>query len=245
MRTREQLCNVADVSDGRRRFMPDGSFVNLDGDLDFSRPGTSLVEIGGVGRNQQFACGTISFGEWSATEVGVTEFTEEYTFQEGSLRIGSAVIKDSPESKGVLAHMGVWEGYQYSVKTQVLGGDTSSVLYLFGLLNIVEGALGVRLEPRNGASILRMGSYVPRLLKVIPDIAVVTVRERAPDASLPDWSGSEVSGGELFVKRERPALSLLLVGESTLTSIVPFSYTSEKELISAGSTLLATWIAAT
>jgi len=239
-----ESCSVNDVGDGRKRVVADGSTVDLAGELDFSRPATSLVEVGFPGEMQQFGVGTIGFGEWSAREVGVVAFDQEYAYQGGRFRIGSAVITDDFTRVQTLAHMGVWEGSNFSVKTQQLGGEPTALISLFEQIAIVERELGVELQPKlSGVEVKRTGSFVPRVLKLVPGLGIVTVRQLSEElvSGLPEWNGYPAAGGELFVLGEGEGATLVLVGDSAFTSIVPDASSLESAVLAGAMGLVAKW----
>lgn len=245
MRAWEEVCSVGEIGDGTRRTTLDGTQVAFAGELDFSRPATTLAEVLlADGKDlQQFASGDLMFGEWSAREVGVTQWEEEYSYQHGILRIGGAVIVDQFTGSRRLAQMGTWEGQNFSLKTQVIGGKPADVLRYFEALEVLEEDLGIRVTPRAGAGFSRDDPHVPRILKVIPGLGTVIARQLTESLkqNKPSWDGLRVAGGELYRIGSGERISLTLLGESAQVTIVPHAWMDEAEAIEMASRLQVSW----
>ncbi|MGH9890788.1 MAG: hypothetical protein ACREA0_02135 [bacterium] len=226
----------------------DGGRVVIGGPVDLSKPSTSVFVASFGGRKHEFTTGPFAFGQSVAAEFAVA-LDEEYSFQGGRLRLGSAVQVFPPDGFEYLLHLGVWEGTSWSLETGFYEGDLSYMIALFDQFTILERTHGLVVGPKDPAitPIDEGRALQPRLLKVVPGLGLLEVQQRTSDVEggLPNWVGSSVAGGELFRDGERFGRHwFILVGETAVTVIDP-DQVPEQSLLSRLSAVTVSWDATT
>jgi hypothetical protein len=225
----------------------DGGLVSVSADADLTAPAASeatAVVLGG--HRQGFACGPSGYGQAVADDrdFGVVVFTEEYEFQRGRLRIGSAPQPVGPDgavymetgplgtSRPDLRWLAVWEGRNFDLKTHRYGGDTSEpIIRSLNEFDIREREHGIALIPRDDGS----RPYVrgPSIAKELPGLALVRSVQLTPSvaATVPRHRGTRVRGGELYAGGEGRHLVLTLVGNTAVSMILPNLRSDESEVL--------------
>jgi hypothetical protein len=201
----------------------DGGLVEIAGPVDLRSPPTSVVVAIVAGRQYEFTSGRLGFGETIAAEFGIS-LDEEYAFQGGRLRVGTALVADPTNQRENVFNMAVWEGKNYSLEIGSYDVASSGLIALFGMLTITETDQGVTLAPMdaNELTLARSGGQQPELVKWVPAVGLLEIWQRTAEADveLPPWPGIEVIGGELFVEMKLGGRTLfLLVGETSVTRI--------------------------
>lgn len=193
---------------------------------------------------RQFASGPTTFGAEVATELGISQFDEEYEFQGGRLRLGSAVVVDG-QGVPVLYRVGAWEGIAHSLKSVQYGGESGTLVALFDLFDIAEGASGVSIRPRDPTIQFGWeGWQTPRVAKFVPDFGIIQVRPLTEfiAKTIPPWEGLPVADGELFQVGYGTTWTLILVGDNTYTKIYPQPGLPQATAIAAATDLLIDWM---
>lgn len=185
----------------------DGTAITLSGELDLSRPYSSVIRLDFANRLHELTAVDRRFGmEW-ATSLGVPKLTEEYGFQGGRLRIGHGQVADEslhdfPRLLGAKATervtAAVWEGRAHSLCGHFYFAQTSDVIRLFDAVRITEHADGISLLPKRGKRVTI--AETASVAKEVPGVGLLEISglNRETARQLPRWSGTRLATGELF-----------------------------------------------
>jgi hypothetical protein len=88
----------------------DGKRIHLSGELDLSRPYTSVARIALDGRLHEITSGELGAAHAWAEDLGVTGFDEEFAVQGGRLRIGQSTLRDAHAGLKERVLAAIWEG---------------------------------------------------------------------------------------------------------------------------------------
>lgn len=176
----------------------DGTRVVYQGAFDLTVPFTAVADVAVPGHVAEFSAGIGGFAEQIAGHMGVTDFSDEFSFQGGRLRVGEAVVDDPVGHLTDHLVLGVWEGRAHSMFAPLYNVGTSGMLGLFNSVAITEHADGISISPRR-----ELGARFTRsmeVLKGVPELGelIVTRLTRETARVLPAWAGTRVSSGELF-----------------------------------------------
>ena len=223
----------------------DGGLVGIAGPFDLTNPATSIVVPVVQGRLYEMTSGQRTFGEGIAREFGVL-LDEEYAYQEGRLRIGSALVEDPTNSRENLFNLAVWEGTRSSLVIGSYEATTSSLIGLLGLLTFAEFKEGLTVAPVDSKeiSLARRGGRQPTVAKWVPGLGLLEIWERTAEADLelPPWAGAEVEGGELFAEADLGDRTLyILVGDTSVSRIYSDQSFELKEVTAGLENLLVNW----
>ncbi|WP_062213543.1 hypothetical protein [Streptomyces sp. NBRC 109706] len=204
----------------------DGVAYHLGGDLDLSRPATSVVEVVTEGRLHEFTSGPLGLADAVAGSLGVTAFDSELSFQGGTLRTVTTSEYDPQAQQVESPTLVVWQGRRHSLVTRLYRAALTDVLLLLRTLGLAEHDDGVTLTPDQdtGSRWARPATVV----KEVPGLGLIEMsrRTREHGAQLPPWQGASVPAGELF----RDTLSdgrpfFVLNGARAWATIVPLADT--------------------
>lgn len=207
---------------------------------------TSFVVLWMDGRLQEFASGPRDFAAADAAALGVT-LAETYFHQRlGVLRVGSADRVDPGSDLTETVWLGAWEGSRSSLRTVLYSASALEVIALFDTLSIYETAEGVAIEPVDSkrVSFDRTPGHAPCVLHHVPALGLLDVAERTREVerALPRGRGKQVANGRLFSWGTSGAeVSLILLGETTVTRIIPERDAGESDVIAGVSRLDAAW----
>ena len=224
--------------------MLDGASVSLSFPIAVSNQNfTSFIELETPNAVRELAASDIGFGRWSAAELGIYSFDEEYALEVGRLLIGAALTDGMTSDSEWLQRIAVWEGSAFSMKTTQIGGDPAALIAFFEQLTIDEGDDGVVVSPMStDVNVVRTGWHGPQLAITLSEFGIIHVRELTPDLErdLPDVVGFPVAGGELFhVPGERQDV-LVLVGNRAYTKLYPAT-PSESDALAFSFEIVAEW----
>jgi hypothetical protein len=229
----------------------DGSRVSVSGvAVDVDRPASSFLTVYVNGRTWEFTGGHRTFGRDVAAESKI-EFDERFSFQNDTICAGAvnqvvSVPGGTPDFFQTTFRIVVWEGRNYSVHTHVYDGSTAEALGAFDAFRLVETPDGVRMVRRQAD---KAPNYrAPDLLKEIPEIGLVHIRELTREAarSLPSWPGTRVRGGELFTSGSAAGdtcgeASFTLVGATSVASVMPEASTASDTVVAGLQELVVDW----
>lgn len=220
----------------------DGSLVTIRTDLDAREPFTSYLNLRISSRLHEFISGDRGSAEADARDIGVRAFREEYRFQSGILRFGTAAQFDPVIKLRTTIMVAVWEGENYSLMTHAYKAKNSmALLSVFDRIRILESREGLVLAPRKPASTPVNGVV---LLKELPSAGLLQIYPATRDAvrRLPRWRGRRVAGGELFVDGEESSRRVFtLAGRTAFTDIVTEPDHDVDQVLPALAKLQVTW----
>ncbi|CAM3158997.1 hypothetical protein [Stackebrandtia soli] len=176
----------------------DGVAYTLSGDLDLTRPATSVAEVVAAGRVHEFTMGIDSLGDDLAAALGIDEFDSELSFNDGVLR--TAVTTEYDPQTQLVEHplLVVWQGKHHCLVTRLYRASVSDALGLLRTLGIREEADGLSLTPDASAGTVFAGPAT--IIKEVPRLGLLEMAAPTAEqtAQLPPWKGVPVSGGELY-----------------------------------------------
>ena len=219
----------------------DGSVVTISMEADLSGYPSSVGVFDVSGYQREFTVGHLELGQWAAKEVSGVTLTESYGHQRGVLRIGSRIVSNNLYNGEDRVWVGVWEGKQSSLITQLFNlKDSSEVVSLFAAFEIRElpRPCELTLKPMD-ARVVADG--LPIVAKEVPNVGLIEIDRITNQTarSLPRHAGTRVRGGELFLA-ESPA-HFLLLGQTTLTTVVPHPGTGHDDVAGRLETLTISW----
>lgn len=202
----------------------DGRTIELKGDLDFSLPWTASIAFLQAGREVGFVEGLREVAEDLRIAHPLLTYSQEYSHQGGTLRIGSSPAADEYALGSVgfgeldRFWVGAWIGISACVYTTTRSTHdvTDDLVARFAGIQITESDNGLILNSGSGATISRLG-----MTKEVPRLGVLNIHDSGhPSApSAPAWEGQKTDGGELYVDRDQGYF--LLVTETAIASIQP------------------------
>lgn len=185
--------------------------------LNLSRPATSTVTAVVENSRQEFTAGTRAFGD-SYAALSRVSLDEEYSFQQGRLRVGVGF-----GLTGAVC-VAVWGKDRSSIVTHLYGDATAEdAVALFDRFIVGETTIGQpTLVPRDPATTPFIDA--PTVAKELPDLGLLLIARLTPmqARSLPTWAGTPVRGGELFVGDVgTPRMRFVLVHRNAVTTVMP------------------------
>ncbi len=225
--------------------MINGPSVRIEGpSLDLTRPTTTFGVATAGSYRQELGAGPRTFGPAVAQDWGVN-LTEEYSFQKGTLRIGTVNYTDAVTKVFSIIRIGIWEGEATSLKTTRYDVGSDEMIAVLSEFIFDETEFGLMLSPNPGSSFsYDLNEKAPMLFKDIPGVGVLEIKRltKATSRRVPPWEGKQVRGGELFVTdRGSPKMTYLLVSPSALTIIDPDFERPEEEVVDALSEMTVAW----
>lgn len=169
------------------------------------------------------------------------QLTQEFAFQGGTLWLGSGVqlagadgarygeLAPDGQLRPAPVHMAAWEGDAHSLLLFRYTGQSIDLLHILDHFVITDTPQGITAIPRDPASTFYVSG--PKVTVDIPDFALLDVRQLTPQLAreLPRASGTQVPGGELFVRnRNEESRHLVLVGPSTVTFIMSYGVPEDR-----------------
>jgi hypothetical protein len=204
----------------------DGWRLRLSGEVDLTRPGTSVAGVVVAGNLHELTAGPLGLGEEIAKASGIPRFDEELHFQGGTLRIGRTIRYDAGIRLAEELLVAVWQGRRHSLVMQLYRGTTADVLGLLRPLGIVEYDDGIVLRPGPGAEFADRASVI----KEVPGLGLLEAGP--PDGKpLPEWRGATTRAGRLY----RDDLGngspyFVLAGPDTFATVVPLAGTAVDDI---------------
>jgi hypothetical protein len=204
----------------------DGRRFLLSGPLDFSAPFTSVVELTIAGRQHEFTAGSINLADELASELGVSDFDEELSYQGGALLTARVTSYDAQVRLDEDRLVAAWRGRRYCFITQLYGGSTMDLLAMLRTLRIVEHDDGLVVRPDAGAG--STFAAPATVIKQVPGLGLLDMTSLTAERArqLPSWRGLPTRAGELF----RDTLSdgkpyFLLAAADTWVTLLPLADT--------------------
>jgi hypothetical protein len=201
----------------------DGSSVTISAPTgeNISRP--SSVGVFAInGQWREFTTTDREGGRKVADELGIS-LTQSYKYQGGSLFLGTRSFQSRSGDyiQADLMHLGVWEGANSSVFAHLYNGSAQDLVAIFQAFTIAEGQRGARIAPKDRTRVTL--AKEPIFLQEFSKVGLLLVRPltRSLAKNLPRWSGTRTAGGELFVGRRPDSVHFVLVGQQSLTQIMP------------------------
>jgi hypothetical protein len=198
----------------------------LNGELDFSAPFTSVVELTIAGRSHELTAGSVELADDLARELGVTDFDEELSYQGGTLLTARATSYDPQIRLTEDRLVAAWRGRRYCFITQLYGASTADLLTVLRTFRIVEhpDGLVVRPDARAGSRWAAPASVI----KEVPGLGLLEMTQLTAERTrqLPSWRGRPTRAGELF----RDTLSdgkpyFVLAATSAWVTVLPLADT--------------------
>ena len=219
----------------------DGSEVTISMEADLSGYPSSVGVFDVSGYQREFTAGNLELGQWAAREVSGVTLTESYGHQRGVLRIGSRIVSNNLYDGEDRVWVGVWEGKQSSLVTQLFNlKDSSEVVSLFAAFEIRElpRPCELTLKPMD-ARVVADG--LPIVAKEVPNVGLIEINRITNQMirSVPKHSGTPVRGGELFFAEA--TAHFLLLGQTTSTTVLPDPGTGHDDVASRVETLTVSW----
>lgn len=213
----------------------DGSLVRMETPerhVDLSQQFISVRSFHLGSHIQEFVAGALRNGRAIAEELGI-ELAEEFKYRGGDLLVGVASQTDPVSKLEQVTRLGVWEGVRYSLKTSVYNGATTQDL--IGVLESVdlsETEEGLIVVPAN-EQVTDDESRPTLVVQNIPNLGLLEVQALGSALrALPEWSGLEVTGGELFVDGDDMTPSgrtFILAGGGALSQLYPNRWEVEED----------------
>jgi hypothetical protein len=175
----------------------DGRRVRLTGELDLSRPATSVAKVATGNRLHEVTSGSLASARAWAEALGVHEFTDEFQVRGGRLRVGHVVQRDRSTDLTERVLAAVWQGERNCAYTHLYHARPADAVALFSDLKPVERAEGVQLALGGRRSAF---AEPPELVKEVPALGLleITALTRRTAQRLPSWPGARTAAGELF-----------------------------------------------
>lgn len=183
---------------------------------------TSVAVFENASNLHEFHAGDQGLGSYEAAEEQIT-FTEQYSFQGGTLYIGSVVDVESGESYTLT--LGSWVNGNYSAFAYIGDGSSSEVIALFNLFSLSIEPYGIVMKPQDPATkLVRDSAQAPRVMNPVPNIGLLDIVELTADTAvlIPPWPGAPVEGGELFVNGAGTyEVTMVLVSSTVIAYLLP------------------------
>jgi hypothetical protein len=198
----------------------DDKRIHLSGELDLSRPYTSVARIALDGRLHEITSGERGAAHAWAEDLGVTSFDEEFAVQGGRLRIGHSTLRDAHAGLKERVLAAIWEGRRHAVFTHLYHARAADAVGFFNALTLTEHDEGVSFTPRRRAALAEPAE----LVKEVPGLGLleITTLTKQTSRRLPPWPGARVASGELFKDTlEDQGIFFLLATPSTLVTVLP------------------------
>ncbi len=221
----------------------EGSIVRVTAPQTLNPLFSSFMELVFPSGTREIASGDLGYGRWVADELQIGSFDQEYEYQGGRLLVGGAVTTLFGSAKW-MQRIAIWEGANHSLKTVQVGGDAEGLVALYEQLNIDETETGVTSIPKSiDLRILTEGLHGPQIATTIGDVGIVHVRRMTPElrSTLPDWSGIQVLGGELFLDDTERTSTFVIAGDSAYTKFYPASSADPSESLEFASSVVVSW----
>jgi hypothetical protein len=207
----------------------DGKRIHLAGELDLSRPATSVARIALDGRLHEITSGEHGAAHAWAEDLGVTGFDDEFAVQGGRLRVGHSTLRDAHAGLKETVLAAIWEGHRHAAFTHLYHARAADAVGFFNALTLTEHAEGVSFTPRRRATLAEPAD----LVKEVPGLGLleITTLTRQTARRLPPWPGARVASGELFKDTlEDQGIFFLLATPSALVTVLPADGHRIKEL---------------
>lgn len=236
----------------------DGATVTIQtgGSVGDGYTGICLFELPKIRlRRQEFITGSRSLGERIATSPRISlnmRFDQSYQYQGGHLRLGTGDQPLGPDGHEYVEvgptgtvrpqrlHFGVWEGAQFSVHTQLYGGEAEDLVTVFDQVGLAEDSYGVSCTPRHEA----VYADAPRVLKDLPDLGLLDIwpRDSRTKSRTPRGKGTAVRGGELFVNRRgHHEMYFVLAAATAVAYVMPHANARQQDVLDLLSDLIVRW----
>lgn len=144
----------------------DGTRFVLDGELDLDLPFTSTARLAIHGRPREFTAGGLGLAAEYAASLGIENFDEELSYQDGVLRTAHQMRYDRQTDLVEHVTVAAWQGRRYSLFTHIYGGSTADLLGILREFGIEEYDDGLVLRPGTEAHFAKpstIAKQVPRL----------------------------------------------------------------------------------
>jgi hypothetical protein len=200
----------------------DGYRFQLTGNLDFTRPFSSVARYAVDGGLYELTAGqhTVAAG-WTA-DLGLRHFDDEFAVQGGRLRTARVTEYDKRSGLEDRLLAVVWQGRAHSMFIPMYNAKPADAVRVFQLLGVTEHDDGLTVASRNPK---RAGIAEPaELVKEVPGLGLLemTALTRTTSRRLPGWSGARLPHGELFRDTlDDGSTYFLLATPSTMVTVLP------------------------
>ncbi|TWJ08109.1 hypothetical protein LX16_4329 [Stackebrandtia albiflava] len=176
----------------------DGVGYRIAGDLDLSRPATSVAQLAVGNRIHELTSGGSRLGDDVAESLDIADFDSEYAFGDGVLRFAAKTEYDPQTELVEEPLLVVWQGRRHSLVTRLYRQTESEIMGMLRRLGIRESAEGLSLHPDNAAGVGFAGPAT--VIKEIPGLGLLEMAAPTAEqtAQLPPWKGVDVKAGELY-----------------------------------------------
>jgi hypothetical protein len=176
----------------------DGYRFQLSGNLDLTRPFTSVARYAVDGSLYELTSGEHGAATGWISDLGVRRFDDEFSVQNGRLR--TVRVTDYDERAGLEDRMlaVVWQGRRFSVFIPMYNAKAADAVRVFQLLGVTEHDDGLTVASRNPK---RAGIAEPAdVAKEVPGLGLLemTALTKTTARRLPSWPGARLPHGELF-----------------------------------------------
>lgn len=176
----------------------DGYRFQLSGNLDLSRPFTSVARFAVDGGLYELTSGEHAATKGWTDDLGIRRFDDEFSLRNGRLRTAHVTGYDQRSGLEDRLLAVVWEGRNFSMFIPMYNATPSDAVRVFQFLTVAEHADGLTVASANPK---RAGIAEPsRMAKEVPGLGLLemTALTKTTARRLPAWSGAKLPHGELF-----------------------------------------------
>jgi hypothetical protein len=200
----------------------DGYRFRLTGDLDLTRPFTSVGRYAVDGGLYELASGEHDVATGWARDLGLRRFDDEFTLRNGRLRTAHVTGYDKRSGLEDRLLAVVWQGRRFSMFIPMYNAEPADAVRLFQLLGVTEHDDGVTVTSLNPK---RAGIAEPaELAKEVPGLGLLemTALTKTTSRRLPSWRGAKLPHGELFRDTlDDDSTYFLLATPSAVVTVLP------------------------
>jgi hypothetical protein len=200
----------------------DGYRFQLSGDLDLSRPFSSVARYAVDGGLYELTSGEHAVTEGWTGDLGVDRFEDEFSLGKGRLR--TARVNGYDKRSGVEDRLlaVVWEGRNFSMFVPMYNATPADAVHVFQFLTVTEYEDGLTVASANPK---RAGIAEPaKMAKEVPGLGLLdmTALTKTTARRLPAWSGARLPHGELFRDTlDDDSTYFLLATSSAMVTVLP------------------------
>jgi hypothetical protein len=166
-------------------------------------------------RTAEFEAGPLEFADEVAAWLRV-QWDAEYDWSGGVLRLATEI------SGARVTQLAGWFGSQHSLKTTINYIDREGMISILEAVSVTEMTEGVIVSQLTDSIVFSVRGYPPSVTERLEDVGSFEVFPLVKEVvnRLPEWSGTPVKGGELFLDRGEEVSIFTLVGESAMARLV-------------------------
>jgi hypothetical protein len=176
----------------------DGYRFQLSGNLDLTRPFTSVARYAVDGGLYELTSGEHAAAKGWTADLGIRRFDDEFSLRNGRLRTAHVTGYDKRSGLEDRLLAVVWEGRNFSMFIPMYNAKPADAVHVFQLLAVTEHEDGLTAAPANPK---RAGLAEPaEMVKEVPGLGLLqmTALNKTTARRLPAWPGARMPHGELF-----------------------------------------------